>query len=95
VEWLVEAQADYYAGLLALETGRTDFGDFSDLLERGERSRYADGVLIDRSTWDDPDTDYAKGALVYGEIDRRLRLATDGDRTLEDVFRTLNAREGR
>lgn len=94
VEWLVEAQADYYAGLLALETGRTDFGDFSDLLERGERSRYADGVLIDRSTWDDPDTDYAKGALVYGEIDRRLRLATDGDRTLEDVFRTLNAREG-
>jgi len=61
---LVEAQADYYAGLLALETGRTDFGDFSDLLERGERSRYADGVLIDRSTWDDPDTDYAKGARL-------------------------------
>ncbi|WP_226039794.1 CARDB domain-containing protein [Natrinema sp. DC36] len=93
-KWLVEAQADYYAGLIALETGRTDFGDFSDLLERGERSRYADGVLVDRSTWDDPDTDYTRGALVYGEIDRRLRLATDGDRTLEDVFRALNAREG-
>ncbi|QLK24502.1 hypothetical protein HYG81_10230 [Natrinema zhouii] len=94
VEWLVEAQADYYAGLLALETGRTDFGDFSGLLERGERSRYADGVLIDRSTWNDPDTHYARGALVYGELDRRLRLATDGDRTLEDIFRSLNAHEG-
>ncbi len=94
VEWLVEGQADYYAGLLALETGRTDFSDFSSLLERGERSPYADAVLAAPSTWDGDRVDYAKGALVYGELDRRLRLATDGDRTLEDVFRTLNAREG-
>lgn len=93
--WLIEAQADYYAGLLAFEHGSTDFDDFSALLERGERSPYADGVLVDRSTWADPKTDYAKGALVYGELDRQLRLATDGDRTLEDVFRALNAQEGR
>ncbi|WP_254762483.1 hypothetical protein [Natrinema marinum] len=92
--WLVEGQADYYAGLLALEGGLTDFSDFRDLLERGERSLYADGVLARPSTWEDDRTDYAKGALVAGELDRRLRLATDGDRTLEDVFRTLNAREG-
>lgn len=93
--WLVEAQADYYAGLLALESGRTDFEDFRNLLERGERSPYADGVLVDRSTWDDDRTHYVKGALVYGELDRQLRLATDGDRTLADVFRALNAQEGR
>ncbi|MFD1565338.1 CARDB domain-containing protein [Haloarchaeobius amylolyticus] len=93
--WLVEAQADYYAGLLAFERGDTDFGDFSDLLERGERSPYADGVLVDRSTWNDDRTHYVKGALVYGELDRRLRLATDGDRTLADVFRSLNAQEDR
>ncbi|WP_408956684.1 hypothetical protein [Natrinema sp. 74] len=93
VEWLVEAQADYYAGLLALETGRTEFSDFSQLLERGERSPYADAVLADPSTWEGERADYAKGALVYGDLDRRLRLATDGDRTLEDVFRTLNAQE--
>ncbi|MGM0386935.1 MAG: CARDB domain-containing protein [Natrinema limicola] len=93
--WLVEAQADYYAGLLAFERGDTDFGDFSALLERGERSPYADGVLVDRSMWDDDRTHYVKGALVYGELDRQLRLATDGDRTLEDVFRALNAQEGR
>jgi hypothetical protein len=93
-KWIVEAQADYYAGLLALESGRTDFTDFSGLLERGERSLYADSTLADPSTWDDSNTPYTKGALVYGEIDRQLRLATGGDRTLEDVFRTLNAQEG-
>ena len=93
-DWLVEAQADYYAGLLALEDGETDFEAFSGLLERGERLPYADAVLTDRSTWTDAKTDYAKGALVYGEIDRQLRVATDGDRTLEDVFRSLNAQDG-
>ncbi|WP_226004761.1 CARDB domain-containing protein [Natrinema salinisoli] len=93
-KWVVEGQADYYAGLLALESGRTDFNDFSGLLERGERSSYADAVLSDPSTWDDSNTPYTKGALAYGEIDRQLRLATGGDRTLEDVFRTLNAQDG-
>ncbi|QLG49850.1 hypothetical protein [Natrinema halophilum] len=93
-DWLVEAQADYYAGLLALESGRSDFDDFATLLERGEQSPYADGVLTDRSSWQDRETAYTKGALVYGEIDRKLRVATDGDRTLEDVFRTLNAQQG-
>ncbi|SEQ74955.1 CARDB domain-containing protein [Natrinema salaciae] len=92
--WLVEGQADYYAGLLALESGATDFADFSRLLERGEESPDADAVLADRSTWENRETMYTKGALVAGEIDRQLRLATDGDRTLEDVFRALNAGEG-
>ncbi|MXV61491.1 hypothetical protein GS429_05315 [Natronorubrum sp. JWXQ-INN-674] len=92
--WLVEAQADYYAGLLAYEQGLVSFDEFSRLLERGERSPYADGVLADPGSWDHERTDYAKGALVYGELDRQLRLATDGDRTLDDVFRTLNAQDG-
>ncbi|WP_436346380.1 hypothetical protein [Natronorubrum sp. FCH18a] len=91
--WLVEAQAEYYAALLGYERGSIRFSEFSDHLERGERSPYADGTLDDPATWEDGDTDYVKGPLVYGEIDRRLRLATDGDRTLEDVFRQLNARE--
>ncbi|AFO55802.1 hypothetical protein [Natrinema sp. J7-2] len=93
VAWVSEGQADYYAGLLALERDATDFDDFRSLLERGEREPYAGGVLADRSTWDHPETHYAKGALVYGELDRRLRLATEGDRTLADVFRTLNVQE--
>ncbi|WP_049924427.1 CARDB domain-containing protein [Halopiger djelfimassiliensis] len=93
--WLVEAQAEYYAGLLALEAGLIDFDEFSRFLERGERAPYATGVLTDPESWDDDRTDYVKGRLVAGEIDRRLRLATDGDRTLEDVFRQLNAEDER
>ncbi|AGB30023.1 hypothetical protein C488_19182 [Natrinema pellirubrum DSM 15624] len=90
-EWFVEGQADYHAGLLALEAGYTDFEEFSRLLERGTESPYADGALADPGTWEHDRTDYVKGALVAGEIDRQLRVATDGDRTLADVVRDLNA----
>ncbi|MFC6719745.1 hypothetical protein ACFQGT_12835 [Natrialbaceae archaeon GCM10025810] len=88
--WLVEAQAEYAAALLSLEQGLIDYREFSAALERGEEYPYADGVLADPSTWDDEDVDYVKGALVYGELDRQLRLATDGDRTNEDLLRELN-----
>ncbi|TYL39980.1 hypothetical protein CV102_04790 [Natronococcus pandeyae] len=93
--WLVEAQAEYYAATLALEQGLIEFPEFRTFLERGERSPYTDGVLADPGTWSDERTDYVKGPLVYGELDRQLRLETDGDRTLEDVFRALNARDDR
>ncbi|WP_265109355.1 CARDB domain-containing protein [Halosolutus halophilus] len=92
--WLVEAQAEYYAGLFALERGLVDFDAFADDLEAGERDPYADAILADPTTWTDDRTDYVTGPLVYGEIDRQLRLATDGDRTLADAFRTLNRNDG-
>ena len=93
--WLVEAEAEYHAARLALETELTDLETFGRFLERGERSPYADGVLADPATWEDDRTDYVKGALVAGELDRQLRLETDGDRSLEDVVRQLNARDDR
>ncbi|QSX00689.1 hypothetical protein [Haloterrigena alkaliphila] len=93
--WLVEGGAEYYAALLAYEQGRISFTEFRDELERGERSPYADGALADRTTWSDPDTDYVKGPLVYGDLDRRLRAATDGDRRMDDVLRQLNAQNSR
>nr|WP_231990795.1 PGF-CTERM sorting domain-containing protein [Natronobacterium gregoryi] len=90
-EWLIEAQAEYYAALIALEKGLIEFDGFQRFLERGEQSPYAAGVLAEPESWD-AETDYVKGPLVYGELDRQLRLETDGDRMLEDVFRELNAR---
>lgn len=93
--WLVEAQAEYYAATLAFEKGLIEFEEFAHFLEGGERSPYADGTLAQPDTWSHDRTDYVKGRLVYGEIDRGLRLATDGDRTAADVFRVLNAGEGR
>ena len=93
-EWLIEAQAEYYAGLLAYEQELIPFREFSRLLERGTTSPAADAVLTEPSTWGDSNANYRKGALVYGDLDRQLRLATDGDRSLDDVFRSLNAKDG-
>ncbi|WP_247003402.1 CARDB domain-containing protein [Halosolutus gelatinilyticus] len=92
--WLVEAQAEYYAALLAFEGGLTDFHEFEDALEAGERSPHADAALADPATWESDRTAYVKGPLVYGELDRRVRFATDGDRTMADVLRTLNGNDG-
>ncbi|RQG92707.1 hypothetical protein EA462_00280 [Natrarchaeobius halalkaliphilus] len=92
-EWLVEAQAEYYAATIAFEKGLIEFDELKRHLERGERAPYADGILADPPSWEDDRTDYVKGRLVYAEIDRVLRLETEGDRTLEDVFRVMNANE--
>ncbi|QFU82236.1 M61 metallopeptidase family protein [Natronorubrum aibiense] len=94
-QWLVEAQAEYYAALLAYEQELITYREFRRSLERGTESPAADAVLAEPSTWGDSNANYLKGALVYGELDRQLRLATDGDRSLDDVFRTLNARDER
>ncbi len=93
-EWLIEGQADYHAALLAFEQELIGFDAFADTLAEGTEPTYADAVLADPTSWTDERTDYATGALVAGELDRQLRLATDGDRTIDDVFRTLNRNEG-
>ena len=87
--WFTEATATYYAALFALERGDVDFDAFERTLARGERSPAASSVLADPDTWAD-NADYTKGSLVAGELDRRIRLATDGGASLATVFRTLN-----
>ncbi|WP_313693662.1 hypothetical protein [Halorarum halobium] len=93
--WLVEGSADYYAALLALRQDRIDFGDFAADLARGERDPYADAVLAEPATWESGPRvggQYVKGALVTGELDRRIRLATNGSATFASVLSRLNAR---
>ncbi|MFC7135658.1 CARDB domain-containing protein [Halobaculum litoreum] len=89
-KWVVEGSADYYAALLALRQGHVGFDAFAAHLARGERSPFADTVLADQSTWV-PGAQYRKGALVAGELDRRVRLASDGGATLASVLTRLNA----
>ncbi len=91
--WLLEAQADYYAALLSFELGLIEFEEFARFLERGEDAQYADDILSEPESWTGDRTDYVNGRLVYGELDRQLRLATDGDRSSLDVFRLLNTAE--
>ncbi len=88
--WLVEGSAEYYAALATLEQDRIDYDEFRRFLEAGGRSPYADGTLDAPATWDHERTDYVRGALVLGTLDRELRLATDGERSLSAVVRELN-----
>lgn len=87
--WFTEATATYYAALLSLERNRIGFNAFRDVLARGELEPQASSVLADPSTWEG-NAQYTKGALVAGEVDRRVRLATNSSRTLASVFRDMN-----
>jgi len=88
-QWITEASATHYAALFALDRGAADFDAFERTLARGEREPDASAVLSNPTTWDGH-ADYTKGALVAGEIDRRLRAATDGAASLATVLRELN-----
>lgn len=46
-------------------------------------------MLADPKTWDTV-APYTKGALVAGELDRQIRLATDRTRSLQDAFGRMN-----
>lgn len=50
-------------------------------------------MLADPASWQ-RNANYHVGALVSGELDRQLRLATDRERSLQTVFRRVNAASG-
>ena len=93
VHWFTEATAVYYAALLTLERGDIGFEAFHDRLASGERSPHADDVLADPATWTSG-PQYHKGPLVAADLDRRIRLASGGERDLQDVFRAMNDHDG-
>lgn len=88
-EWVTEGSATYYAALLPLETGRIDFEAFRRQLATGAATSQRSVVLSDPDRWDDF-ANYRKGALVAGDLDRRIRLATDREATFDQVLRELN-----
>ncbi|MUV61906.1 CARDB domain-containing protein, partial [Halobacterium sp. CBA1126] len=92
--WTMEAGAEYYASLLSLRTDYVSFGAFETHLALGEREPWRDAVLSQPSTWPSG-ANYVKGSLVWGELDRRVRLATDSTATMEDVLYRLNQHEDR
>ena len=91
--WLTEATATYYAALLTLESDRVGFDRFKRLLAQGEAEPQASAVMTDPNTWENF-ANYRKGALVVGELDRQIRVATDGKATLDTLMRAINSHEG-
>lgn len=87
IRWLTEGSAEYYGWLLTVEQG---YDSWSPLREVFVEATTDDSVLADPETWRG-ETEYNKGALVLGVLDHEIRVATDGERTLQDVFRRLNA----
>ncbi|WP_135364370.1 hypothetical protein [Halosimplex halophilum] len=91
--WTDEAFATYYAALLALEQGHVDYAAFRETLRRGTARPQSDAILTEPGSWVNA-ANYLKGALVAGDTDRRIRLATDGTRSLQSVFSAMNAHSG-
>jgi hypothetical protein len=91
--WLTEASAEYYSAFLALRGGYVSFAEFETYLEHGERDPWRNAVLAVPSTWESG-ANYVKGSLVVGDLDRRIRLATDSSSTMSDVLWLLNRHGG-
>ncbi|TQQ80199.1 hypothetical protein [Halonotius roseus] len=91
--WVTEATATYYAALLTLEGDRIEFDRFQRFLAQGEDDPQASAVMTDPDSWENF-ANYRKGALVAGDLDRRIRLATDGEASLDTLMRAINSHEG-
>jgi len=89
--WITEASAVYYAAVLTLEDGRIPYSAVRDRLALGEGD-FGGSVMARPDTWQG-NANYYVGALVAGELDRQLRLATDGEASLQEVFRRMNAKD--
>lgn len=84
MDWFTEASATYYSSELPRQndsiSNRTYNNEFKYTTD--------DGVLTDPHAG--AYTHYQKGALVLHELDARIQNASDGESSLEDVFRRLN-----
>ncbi len=92
--WFREASASYYAAVCALRAFPDRPATFERFVNRLGENESANATLADRSSWSSTYVPYAKGARVLAALDGRVRNATDGNRTLQDVFRRLNERDG-
>jgi hypothetical protein len=94
MRWFREASATYYAGLLSVRQGldgRDGYRAFLDTLRDHESGRV---TLSNRSDWHSDYTPYSKGTRTLATLDARIRNDTDGNRTLQDVFRQMNRKNG-
>ncbi|MFH5802318.1 glycyl aminopeptidase [Haladaptatus sp. CMAA 1911] len=87
--WFREASAAYFASELAMQQGRTSKSAVVGTLSSKE---YGKSVLSKSDTWANREVPYYRGALTLWALDDRIRRATDGERSLVDVFDRMNRR---
>jgi PKD repeat protein len=85
--WLIEGTASMYATLLGwqLDNGVS----FRNLRNFGQ----SEVVLANRSTYDGARPGYRRGAGVLTALDYRIRAATDGEQSFQDVLTTMSDRD--
>ncbi|MFP9191375.1 hypothetical protein ACLI4Q_06915 [Natrialbaceae archaeon A-CW1-1] len=81
--WLREASAEYYGYLISLNAKR---GSFQEFLDTVRTERYANVVLSDVDQMRRGSGDYHKGAHVLAALDAEIRIRTDSQQSLLDVF---------
>ncbi|MFD1647139.1 hypothetical protein [Haloarchaeobius litoreus] len=91
MRWLLEGLAEYQTAVVELRAGRLSVDRFR---ERVTTDAHADATLADRSTGESSNVPYDKGERVVAALDAEIRLATDGERSIVDVWRLLNAHDG-
>ncbi len=89
--WAREAMGEYYAAFLTLQQGRIGFETFRSHLAAGTDTEYEDTVLSRPQTWARLGN-YVKGGLVFGSVDREMRLATNGREPASHLVRAMNER---
>ena len=90
-QWLLEGQPDHYGILLPFEDGRVSFSEMQRAYERGNRERHEDAVLKERESWrEERRANYEVGALVLGRLDLEIRRETDGEQSIDAMFKQLN-----
>lgn len=91
MSWFREASAAYFASDLAMEQGRTSKSAVADTLSL---KPYDESVLSNPDTWANREVPYYRGALTLWVLDEKIQKATDGKRSLMDVFDRMNRRDG-
>ncbi len=90
MQWFVEGQPALYMFKLRYDAGQLTAAEYSLQMH----------TFRDRAEWDgsfQPETNinhYYRGASTLGALDVRIRVATDGERSLIDVIQRLERREG-
>ncbi|WP_435159737.1 glycyl aminopeptidase [Haladaptatus sp. DFWS20] len=89
--WFREASAAYFASDLTMKQGRTSQSAVARTLTQ---KRFDESVLSKSNTWATHEVPYYRGAYTLWALDAKIRKATDGKRSLFDVFDRMNAHEG-
>jgi hypothetical protein len=90
--WFREASAMYYAARISADAGLLSGEAYRNGIDAWTRDSTSQQTLAEASSLDN--VAYYKGGAVLAALHRKIRAATDGRRTLADVFARMNAHDG-